>query len=747
MEDLEECITLRRTLLGLTPLGHRNHRSYLINLADRIKQRYRKEGKKVDLDEVIALWRSVLEVTPPGNPERRSTLVNLADRLYERFKINSATADLDEVITLWRAILELTPSDHPERPSTLVILADRLEDRFRKLNFLAEREDSISSRGEDMTSDLEQTVTIRRTALECTPPGHPDRPKSLVSLANSLHKRFQSQGDVGDLAEAAELSRAALVLLTLGHGDHASTRDRPTDYLKTKVQKQGASAPYFASISASSSDQSLNEHRIMDIVFKALEHVPLRLVNTTTGLLCSRDAQISCFQGSGQYSELLLSVATCSDNQLEAQVRETVLPFFGYATLSHRWGEGEPLLREIQGRVVYEMGGTGGLEKLQEFCRIAHKHGFLWAWSDTCCIDKDSSAELQEAIGSMFSWYRRSSLTIVYLPDVSDTGSLGDSVWFKRGWTLQELLASPAVLFFTRNWSLYGNRSSSNHKKDGAILAEIQQATRITARDLTDFYPGMDNARSRLQWASMRSTTRPEDIAYSLFGIFKIYLPVLYGESVENALGRLLAEIISQSGDISVLQWVGEASSFHSCFPASITPYREAPYPMLAPGDAVIHSNSPPEGARKLYSALTNLPLPRFLTRRLLLPCIVHRVTGIKLMRTEPGLSCFVYEIHSKGLKQLELALSVKLKEASDGSVPYTLIRPWDPKSLDILEDDDIRATWAMLDQLEKPFNALLLMRLRQNEYKRIASDCTITVCVDNVVNIGDSELQTLEIV
>ncbi|KAI6041265.1 hypothetical protein EDC04DRAFT_2506843, partial [Pisolithus marmoratus] len=59
----------------------------------------------------------------------------------------------------------------------------------------------------------------------------------------------------------------------------------------------------------------------------------------------------------------------------------------------------------------------------------------------------------------------------------------------------------------------------------------------------------------RLQWASLRRTTRPEDVAYSLFGIFNLHLPVLYGESAKNALGRLLAEIISQSGDISVLDW------------------------------------------------------------------------------------------------------------------------------------------------------------------------------------------------
>ncbi|KAI6008174.1 heterokaryon incompatibility protein-domain-containing protein, partial [Pisolithus orientalis] len=241
-------------------------------------------------------------------------------------------------------------------------------------------------------------------------------------------------------------------------------------------------------------------------------------------------------------------------------VHTAILEYFQYIMLSHRWGEDEPSLRDIEGHLIYDMSEKEGFEKLQTFCVVACERGFLWAWSDTCCIDKDSSAELQEAIGSMFAWYRRSSLTIVYLSDVPDTGSFESSEWFRRGWTLQELLASGNILFYTQSWSLYKNLTSSNHKTDIAVLEELERATGIESRFLTHFSPGTDDARSRLQWASLRRTTRPEDIAYSLFGIFNLHLPVLYGESAENALGRLLAEIISQSGDISVLDWVGDAS-------------------------------------------------------------------------------------------------------------------------------------------------------------------------------------------
>ncbi|KAI6121299.1 heterokaryon incompatibility protein-domain-containing protein, partial [Pisolithus sp. B1] len=283
--------------------------------------------------------------------------------------------------------------------------------------------------------------------------------------------------------------------------------------------------------------------------------MPTRLLHTHTSTLCDRDAQISHFVGSQQYNQLLSLVTVCDPDQRIEHIQNAVLKYFQYVMLSHRWGEGEPSLRDIKGRSVYLMSAEGGLRKLQAFCLVTCKQGYSWVWSDTCCIDKDSSAESQEAILSMFTWYRRSTLTIVHLSDVSDTGSLVGSEWLERGWTLQELLAPRAILFYTRDWSLYKNLTSSNHKADDAVIKELTSATGIEPQFLKGFRPGTDNARSRLQWASLRRTTRPEDIAYSLFGIFDLQLPVFYGESAEKALGRLLAEIISQSGDISVLDW------------------------------------------------------------------------------------------------------------------------------------------------------------------------------------------------
>ncbi|KAI6044236.1 hypothetical protein EDC04DRAFT_2561505, partial [Pisolithus marmoratus] len=264
---------------------------------------------------------------------------------------------------------------------------------------------------------------------------------------------------------------------------------------------------------------------------------------------------MSHFLSSQQYNQLLSSCTTCDSDQRRTLIHTVISAYFQFVTFSHRWGGDEPSLRDVEGHPIYDMSNKGGFGKLKAFCFHAFEQHYLWAWSDTCCINKDSSAELQEAIGSMFGWYRRSALTIVYFSDVPNAHSFGSSEWFRRGWTLQELLAPRTILFYTQNWSLYKNFTCPNHKADVTVLEELEHATGIEFRFLTNFSPGLDDARSRLQWASLRCTTRPEDIAYSLFGIFDLHLPVLYGESAEKALGRLLAEIISQSRDISILDW------------------------------------------------------------------------------------------------------------------------------------------------------------------------------------------------
>jgi hypothetical protein len=131
-----------------------------------------------------------------------------------------------------------------------------------------------------------------------------------------------------------------------------------------------------------------------------------------------------------------------------------------YAILSHRWEDEEVSLQQL---VVGDVRGKLGYVKIQRFCGLAAKDGYEWAWVDTCCIDKSSSAELQEAINSMYRWYRDADLCYVYLSDVKSVEDLGKSAWFTRGWTLQEMIVCCHLFigskdFYADNYVLQGPR-------------------------------------------------------------------------------------------------------------------------------------------------------------------------------------------------------------------------------------------------------------------------------------------------
>ncbi|KAG1741698.1 hypothetical protein EDB19DRAFT_1972429 [Suillus lakei] len=293
------------------------------------------------------------------------------------------------------------------------------------------------------------------------------------------------------------------------------------------------------------------------VIDSQLDNAPVRVLDTTTGLLCDRKAQISTFKTSMEYMELVSSIITHPDLRME-RIIEVVATYFRYAMLSHRWEGEEPLLQDIQGKVVYELDPIDSIAKLQSFCKIADDAGYRWAWSDTCCIDKSNNVELQESVNSVFLWYHHSALTVVYLSDVlpsSKSGAPAKSAWNARGWKIQEFLALKIILFYRKDWTLYLDDRTANHKESVAIMRELENATDIDRRAVSAFRPRMRGAQDKHQWASTRITTLQEDIAYSLCGIFGVRLRVDYGEKGQYAIGRLLQEIIAHSGDITALGW------------------------------------------------------------------------------------------------------------------------------------------------------------------------------------------------
>ena len=227
--------------------------------------------------------------------------------------------------------------------------------------------------------------------------------------------------------------------------------------------------------------------------------------------------------------------------------------FFGdqipsYAILSHTWVNEEVTLQDLEKE---ESKTRAGYAKITGCCALALSAGWEWVWVDACCIDKTSSAELSEAINSMYRWYRDSQVCYAYLTDcLLRLGKISDvdfckSRWFTRGWTLQELLAPGTVIFYDRDWCEIGTRSS--------LTPQISSVTGISSQDMAN--PQNASIAAKMSWASRRQTTRVEDMAYSLLGIFDLTMPLLYGEG-HNAFKRLQYELIGVRSDVeSIFAW------------------------------------------------------------------------------------------------------------------------------------------------------------------------------------------------
>ncbi|KAI6019200.1 heterokaryon incompatibility protein-domain-containing protein [Pisolithus marmoratus] len=251
-----------------------------------------------------------------------------------------------------------------------------------------------------------------------------------------------------------------------------------------------------------------------------------------------------------------------------------------YAILSHCWGvarQGDKVVSfqemekfvamserkrtEIRGRTGYKIINT---------CRRARKDGLNWVWIDTCCINKESSSELSEAINSMYKWYANAELCYAYLHDTvgnswtSRRGSMAPPKWFSRGWTLHELIAPKVVQFFDQEWERTG---------DKAELADV--LSRITQIPWQVLKEGLQKASSVynfprpgvaqiFSWAANRTTSREEDRAYSLLGLLGVHMPMLYGAG-KNAFRRLQLEIIRTSNDQTIFAWEWTRQSGWSC--------------------------------------------------------------------------------------------------------------------------------------------------------------------------------------
>lgn len=228
-----------------------------------------------------------------------------------------------------------------------------------------------------------------------------------------------------------------------------------------------------------------------------------------------------------------------------------------YAILSHRWSQREVTFQDMSRPDVEQI---SGYRKLSSACDKTRSLGIGYLWMDTCCIDNGSSSELSEAINSMYIWYQRALLCIVHLHDVNrkERALIAQSSWFERGWTLQELIAPAEALFVDTHWADLGMKST--------LATELRRTTGVSEYVLlTGDMKGISIA-TRMSWTTRRMTTRQEDMAYSLMGIFDVNLPTIYGEGWK-AFIRLQEEIRKKSNDQSLFAWGSRRMvKYASCF-------------------------------------------------------------------------------------------------------------------------------------------------------------------------------------
>lgn len=322
-----------------------------------------------------------------------------------------------------------------------------------------------------------------------------------------------------------------------------------------------------------------------------------------------------------------------------------------YGILSHRWGSDEATFQDFEKGVQEE---REGFKKIKDFCNLASTYDLEWVWVDTCCIDKRSSAELTEAINSMYTWYQRACQCYVHLSDVlweEGTSELSQTTldrirksnWFTRGWTLQELLAPRDVYFFDHNWRFIGSKDN--------LVQEISEITGIDtmyllprpakipnkeeygpctkAPDCRNHHPRIKFAvtgrwepsvATRMSWVAKRRTTRIEDLAYCMLGIFDVNMPLLYGEG-RKAFRRLQHEIIKQSDDDSIFAWTADQHT------TGILAY----WPTNFANSRNVLERAPHRTHRSPY-AITNQGLQLPITWRCWDPVKVHHLREVRIL-------------------------------------------------------------------------------------------------------------------
>ena len=439
---------------------------------------------------------------------------------------------------------------------------------------------------------------------------------------------------------------------------------------------------------------------INNAVYETFKLCPLVLIDVTTGRLCDAQERVEIFRSESAFKKLVSETATRKIDR--KHILQSVAKSFKWIMFSHTWEGKEPTFLDVN-RVgsIEELDKSSLNDKLRRFCQTVCEDGYRWAWSDTCCIDKSTSAILSQSLISMYTWYAEAAATLVHLADVLSESELGDltkSRWMTRAWTLQELLASKVIRFYSHEWKPYLNDMRTNHKESPSVRQELAHHMGISTEAIVSFVPENLGVREKLRLASNRKATVEEDIAYSLIGIFSSDVVPRYGLG-KTALGHLLENIIARTGDTTVIAWVGKSSVYNSALPDSLTVYGRTPYcppPMNSNElDTQVEQlrasgRLPLEDVLPFYDLIIQLPRVTFSNRCLHLPCITFPVKQIRVQelgRTQGNL--YRASVTLLGKVEFRTADAMPLRKPQN----LVFVHPWlrdlgDPDDGFVLDDE-----------------------------------------------------------
>ncbi|KAI6111122.1 hypothetical protein F5141DRAFT_1274483 [Pisolithus sp. B1] len=410
--DLDEALELHRAALDLRPPGHPHRSSSLHGLALCFSSRYGKQGVVADLEEAVMFSHAAAELCPLGHPIRATYLYTLSCALWKAFQLQASIPGSGGARFVRRAALVLRPRSDALAASSFRALSLHLWDKFRKQPAIADLDNAICLatyalelrlpkyrfhavsvehlavlvrertlcaighffrdrfRTQHALADLNEAIRFHRYVLQLRLAGHASHLSSLHHLALCLLERFHDTAAVGDLDEAISLERKVVELSDPDDPSYNISNDCLATCLQLKISPQVSRVSSIGSVATEYEVSQVIRHVILEI----LETAPTRLLHTHSGILCGRDMLISHFVSGPQYKQLLSSASSYDPVERASHVHTAISRHFQFVMFSHRWGEVEPCLHDIQGRAIYDLPPCGGIKKLQKFCPTAFKH-------------------------------------------------------------------------------------------------------------------------------------------------------------------------------------------------------------------------------------------------------------------------------------------------------------------------------------------------------------------------------------